>query len=157
VQDLKQTLTRRRDALGRHLAYRFVRHGVANLELSRTIACPCCGYLTLTEQGYDFCGICRWFDDGQDDAESDEVWPGPNSPRSLTYGRERFVETYCSLSPDDKDFHKEQMLIDAKRSVIEVFEKLAGAVSMKEAFTLLQRADELLRELRRERARVFDA
>jgi hypothetical protein len=31
------------------------------------VACPCCGYLTLTEKaGDEICQICFWHDDGQD-------------------------------------------------------------------------------------------
>lgn len=153
MQDLTQVLTRRRDALGRHLAYRFVRHGIANLRLSRTIACSCCGYLTLSEHGYDFCAICRWFDDGQDDPHAEAVWPGPNSPRSLQYGREQFSATLCSLSPDDEDFAGEQVLLGKKRNVIAVFEVLGGAVCATEALELLQLTHKLLDELKTERLR----
>ena len=98
--------------------------------------------------------MCRWFDDGQDDLEADSVWLGPNYSRSLTYGRERFAESLCSLSPDDKDFTREQMLMDLKQKIVGKFDKVAGAVSVNEALVLLQEVPDLFRELTRERQHV---
>jgi hypothetical protein len=40
----------------------------------RKFACPCCGFLTLSERGiFIVCPVCYWKDDGQDDHDSHEV------------------------------------------------------------------------------------
>jgi hypothetical protein len=53
--------------------------------------CPCCGYRTLSERAsYEICPICFWEDDGQGDANADEVWGGPNKDLSLTAARQNF-------------------------------------------------------------------
>lgn len=50
--------------------------------------CPSCGYPILNERGaFEICSICDWEDDGQDDAEADEVWGGPNKNLSLNDSR----------------------------------------------------------------------
>ena len=42
----------------------------------RIVACPCCGYETLGERGaFEICGVCWWEDDGQDNADADQVSP----------------------------------------------------------------------------------
>jgi hypothetical protein len=56
-----------------------------------SIACPYCGFLTLSErQGYDICPVCYWEDDGQDDPQADEILGGPNGGLSLTAARENY-------------------------------------------------------------------
>ena len=55
------------------------------------IACPCCGYLTLKKRADDdICPVCFWHDDGQDDADADEVRGGPNYTLSLTQARANY-------------------------------------------------------------------
>ncbi len=57
-----------------------------------TYACPCCGYLTLSERGGDdICPVCFWEDDGQDDHDADTVRGGPNDRLSLTEARKNFA------------------------------------------------------------------
>lgn len=52
------------------------------------INCPGCAYPTLTERkAYEICLVCNWEDDGQDDAQADEIWGGPNGNMSLTENR----------------------------------------------------------------------
>ncbi|WP_276483359.1 CPCC family cysteine-rich protein [Paraflavitalea pollutisoli] len=52
------------------------------------VTCPGCGYPTLTQRkGYEICLVCNWEDDGQDEAQADEVWGGPNGNMSLTENR----------------------------------------------------------------------
>lgn len=54
--------------------------------------CPCCNYKTLHGRGQDeICEICLWHDDGQDEAEVDEVWGGPNKRLSLRQARLNFL------------------------------------------------------------------
>jgi hypothetical protein len=56
-------------------------------------ACPCCGYLTLSERGgFEICDVCFWEDDGQDDPDADVVRGGPNRGLSLTEARRNFAE-----------------------------------------------------------------
>jgi hypothetical protein len=53
-------------------------------------ACPCCGYLTLSERGaHEICGVCFWEDDGQA-ANPDDVRDGPNGRLSLTRAQENY-------------------------------------------------------------------
>lgn len=51
--------------------------------------CPSCGYPTLDTRGeYDICDVCNWEDDGQDDANADDVLGfSPNGGISLTESR----------------------------------------------------------------------
>ena len=58
----------------------------------RLYACPCCGYLTLsTRAAFELCPVCYWEDDGQGDADADEVFGGPNASLSLTQARSNFA------------------------------------------------------------------
>jgi hypothetical protein len=53
--------------------------------------CPCCGSLTLDEQGgYDICPVCFWEDDGQGDHDADVVKGGPNGTLSLAKARANY-------------------------------------------------------------------
>ncbi|NKF22787.1 CPCC family cysteine-rich protein [Solimonas marina] len=55
------------------------------------LRCPCCGYKTLVERaGDEICPVCFWEDDGQDDADADEVWGGPNGNLSLSQARANY-------------------------------------------------------------------
>ncbi|MEV0403757.1 CPCC family cysteine-rich protein [Actinoallomurus sp. NPDC050550] len=55
-------------------------------------ACPCCGYLTLSERGnYEICDVCFWEDDGQDEHDADAVRGGPNGNLSLSQARRNFA------------------------------------------------------------------
>jgi hypothetical protein len=61
--------------------------------LQKAHRCPCCGYKTLRGRGQDeICEVCFWHDDGQDEAEIDEVWGGPNRSLSLRQGRTNFAK-----------------------------------------------------------------
>lgn len=44
--------------------------------------------------GYDYCSLCNWEDDGQDDPYAHERWGGPNNHR-LDRARENFEQTCC--------------------------------------------------------------
>jgi hypothetical protein len=57
-----------------------------------TCACPCCQFITLVELGgYEICPVCFWEDDGQNDADADEIRGGPNGDLSLAQARKNFV------------------------------------------------------------------
>lgn len=65
-------------------------------------ACPCCGCATLHDRGgYDICPICKWEDDGQDDATADESWFGPNGGYTLTEARANYLEHGDHWALDD--------------------------------------------------------
>ncbi len=54
--------------------------------------CPCCDLPTLRSRGgFDFCSICFWEDDGQNNDDADEVRGGPNHDYSLTEARHNFA------------------------------------------------------------------
>lgn len=56
------------------------------------LSCPCCGHPTLVDRGADErCRECGWYDDGQDDHDSDVVRGGPNGCLSLDEARLRYV------------------------------------------------------------------
>ncbi len=64
------------------------------------LACPCCGHPTLGERGGgERCRECGWYDDGQDDHDSDVVRGGPNGCLSLDSARLRYVERGGSPLP----------------------------------------------------------
>lgn len=57
----------------------------------KRVACPCCGFLTLSDRGgFEMCPVCWWEDDGQDDIDSDIVRGGPNGELSLSQARVNF-------------------------------------------------------------------
>lgn len=39
---------------------------------------------------FEICPVCFWEDDGQDDADADEVFGGPNGNLSLTQARANY-------------------------------------------------------------------
>jgi hypothetical protein len=56
-----------------------------------SVACPCCGFLTLHAQADDdICPVCFWHDDGQDDHDADFVRGGPNGLLSLAEARRNY-------------------------------------------------------------------
>ena len=56
------------------------------------VACPCCGYETIGDRGgFEFCKICWWEDDGQDNHDADYVRGGPNALMSLTQSRANYL------------------------------------------------------------------
>ncbi len=57
-------------------------------------SCPCCGYGTLPTRGdFVICNLCDWEDDGQDDADADQIRGGPNGGYSLTDARVNFLRS----------------------------------------------------------------
>lgn len=67
--------------------------------------CPACGYPTLRyRNGYDYCSLCHWEDDGQDDPWADQPNGGPND-HSLAQARKNFENTYSAWSfAESEDF-----------------------------------------------------
>lgn len=55
--------------------------------------CPCCGFLTLLDpSGFEICPVCYWEDDGQGEADADDVRGGPNGILSLTEAKTNFAK-----------------------------------------------------------------
>lgn len=53
--------------------------------------CPCCHYRTIGERGaFEFCPVCFWEDDGQEDVDAEVVRGGPNALLSLSEARENY-------------------------------------------------------------------
>jgi hypothetical protein len=82
-------------------------------ETVTALACPCCRCRTLRERaGFEICPVCFWEDDGQDDADADEVRGGPNGDLSLTEARanylvfgaceERLVDKVRAPAPEER-------------------------------------------------------
>lgn len=97
-----------------------------------TVACPCCGYPTLTEPAaYEICVICWWEDDGQGEAAADEVWGGPNGTVSLFAARANFRD-HLTMYPPGGDTRvgrpDTKSEVSAKRSMIEAYERLRSAL-----------------------------
>lgn len=54
-------------------------------------ACPCCRHLTLGEgDAFEVCPVCFWENDGQNDADADDIRGGPNGGLSLAQARRNF-------------------------------------------------------------------
>jgi Cysteine-rich CPCC len=54
---------------------------------------PCCGSRTLDRlKAFEMCPVCFWEDDGQTDADADQVRGGPNGTLSLTQARKNYRE-----------------------------------------------------------------
>ena len=106
--------------------------------------CPCCGYPTINGRGAcDICPLCRWEDDGQDDAERcpflhsyfehedgraaytdpSYVLNGPNSDYSLSEARDNFAEYVTMFRPTDRDFERERAQTDVKRRITAAFDR----------------------------------
>ncbi|HMO75710.1 MAG TPA: CPCC family cysteine-rich protein, partial [Sphingopyxis sp.] len=67
-------------AIGRH-----------NVTTAKLFPCPCCKSLTLRDPGgFEICSVCWWEDDGQGDADADDVRGGPNGNMSLTQVRKKW-------------------------------------------------------------------
>lgn len=67
------------------------------------VVCPACGYPTLScRNGYDYCSLCHWEDDGQDDHWADQPNCRPNDG-SLAQARMNFADTYSVWSPAEKN------------------------------------------------------
>lgn len=88
--------------------------------------CPCCEYSTLQERGgYEICELCGWEDDGQDEADADQVLGGPNYELSLTAARRNFKEHLEKHAPGSKRFRvPTEREVAAKRQVMSAFDAL---------------------------------
>jgi hypothetical protein len=73
-------------------AWYVAQHNVLTPGTGCPLSCPCCGHPTLSERGaVERCAECGWYDDGQDDHDSEVVRGGPNGCLSLDDARLRYV------------------------------------------------------------------
>src|SRR5215831_17452246 len=78
----------------------------------RKAICPSCGLPTLNARAvFDYCFICKWEDDGQDDPDADLVFGGPNGSLSLTDSRTRFGASVGNLDPNVSILYKPEKLV----------------------------------------------
>lgn len=65
--------------------------------------CPCCKYPTLTaREAYEVCPLCRWEDDGQGDADADDLAEDSPNGRSLTHARANFTAHLDQFDADTR-------------------------------------------------------
>jgi cysteine-rich CPCC protein len=141
------------------LLARTLPHGTPNLAV-----CPCCGYPTIGARRYhDICCLCNWEDDGQDDADADNVRGGPNHDYSLTEARGNFVEYRTQYRPSDvRGFARATPTYEARTALIAAFDALLPAVHPWEfiaAMPEIERLDRSIYEIqfgKREGERALD-
>ncbi len=51
---------------------------------------------------FEYCSLCHWEDDGQDDHDADQVSGGPNGDYTLTQARRNFAETLAMFRPEEE-------------------------------------------------------
>ncbi|BCZ48905.1 hypothetical protein psyc5s11_49720 [Clostridium gelidum] len=107
--------------------------------------CPCCGYPTLDEKSnYDICIICNWEDDGQDDADADQVCGGPNGEYSLTEARNNF-RLYTIMYYPERDMRitgadtEEEIII--KKELMKAYDDFSENVNSNEVRLLYNRIE----------------
>jgi len=87
--------------------------------------CPCCGYPTLRHRhDYDTCNLCGWEDDGQDDADADEVLGRPNSDYSLTEARRNFIDGRTQYRNSDAGYTRHAKTLAGRNQIIAAYEAL---------------------------------
>ena len=137
------------------------------LPISSRVRCPCCGYPTLSElAAYEICELCNWEDDGQSEAEADDVWGGPNSDYSLSEARENFKRFRVMYAPGrDRRITPgdSQLEYETKGLLVEAFQRLEIAPGtdvneLESGITQLEQVleDELHRSVREYVARQGD-
>jgi hypothetical protein len=82
--------------------------------------------------------LCYWCDDGQDDPDADVVRYGPNGSLSLTAARRLFHETLTALPPESSLCARERSLREDKQRVVELFDRMTGAIDGAEFLRLLR-------------------
>ena len=58
----------------------------------KAFRCPCCKFKTLYGRAQDeICPVCFWHDDGQGEADAEDIWGGPNGRLSLRQAQINFT------------------------------------------------------------------
>jgi hypothetical protein len=115
-------------------------------EAGERYTCPCCAYPTLTERDeYEICPLCGWEDDNQDDPDADQVWGGPNSDYSLSEARRNFAEYMIMYRlSESRIFPQNPRLLAMKRSLMEVYQRMASASVPQEHSSLAEEEKTML-------------
>ena len=121
-------------------------------DLSSRVECPCCGYPTLSEAAaYDICELCDWEDDGQGEAEADDVRGGPNGAYSLSEARRNFRKYLVMYAPD-RDTRiapgDSERARSAKQALVDAFDRLGEVAENRRSNLLaeIDRQEAVLRE-----------
>jgi hypothetical protein len=117
------------------------------------VCCPCCGYPTLRVRGEsEICALCDWEDDGQDDADADEVRGGPNGDLSLTEARQNFADHWSMYDAETAAPLQGIEEIEAKRAIAGAWDELLEGSATPEATAAeVARATEALKDALRRR------
>jgi hypothetical protein len=127
------------------------------------VACPCCLYPTLRERGgYDICCLCDWEDDGQDDADADDVRGGPNGSYSLTEARENFRRYWVMYCPDGDPRlggPDSETAVGAKKVMALAFQTMKGAeeADVERLWVHVRESRDVLDRELEERIRAYEA
>lgn len=125
------------------------------------VACPCCGYLTLTAiAAYEVCSLCYWEDYGQDTAHAAEVWSGPNHGYALAEARRSF-EAYLSMYPPEEDLRfvggDSPHTKNIKQSLIATFHRMRNETTPEAMIALWHEVERREQELFEETTRRVEA
>jgi hypothetical protein len=86
--------------------------------------CPCCGYPTLPSlHDYNFCRLCGWLDDGQDDPDSDRLG-FVNQDYSLTEARRNFIDGHTMYRTTDEQYVVETQAAGERDLLIAAYDAL---------------------------------
>jgi|GEM_PF-5504792 len=115
--------------------------------------CPCCGYPLMTgERSFEWCSLCCWEDDGQDDYNADEELGGPNADLSLTEARKNFELTLCAFRPDDPKIESlaicRPVHLPWKRRLVALYDRLITVDSAAEADIIWEKVESCWEEFR---------
>lgn len=96
------------------------------------VPCPACGYPTiLRRNSYEYCSLCDWEDDGQDDPYAHECWGGPNGRITLDQARDNFevtgcmyIETRHTLLPMTAALTFDPRVLKAKKRICRAYDAL---------------------------------
>lgn len=115
--------------------------------------CPCCGYPELTNEGaFEWCSLCCWEDDGQDDHDADKVLGGPNGNFSLSEARRNFDKTLCMFRSGDQELTDLKVCrpenLPWKHRLIGLYDQLITVNSTTAAETLWEDIERCWGELR---------
>lgn len=133
-----------------------------SIALSSRVHCPCCGYPTLEAGGeYEICELCNWEDDGQSDADADEVRGGPNAEYSLTEARRNFARYRVMYEPG-RDMRitgaDSKLEWETKGLLIQAFEGAASASANRNALVNeIVRLEKILRDETARQVREYEA
>jgi hypothetical protein len=129
----------------------------------QAVACPCCGYPTLSRPAaFEICRLCDWEDDGQDDAAADEVWAGPNGGYSLAQARWNF-RAYRVMYAPGRDQRiaagDSELAYETKGALMAAYDRLRSAApeAMPSIRAEVRRLNAILQADTKRRIRAYEA